>query len=247
MHRRNPADESDTKAILFDLDGTLLVNPMAEFVPAYLNLFCEFVRDLVSPEIFTSSLLEGVQAMESNRDPSSSNEEVFREVFFPRVGIPEDRLAPRLEAFYHDKYPELADLTRPVQGNRQVLEAALRRSLEIVIATNPLFPLTALEQRLAWAGLPVTEYDYSLVTSLELMHAAKPTPEYYLEILNHLSRSPDECLMVGDDWERDILPAMSIGIQVFWIEGEHFPKSDEVHYRLWLGQGSLEDLLGQLV
>ena len=79
--------------------------------------------------------------------------------------------------------------------------------MEVVIATNPLFTRIALEQRLKWANIPVSEFNYSLVAAFEVMHAAKPHPEYYHEILDHLGGKPEEGLMVGDDWERDIAPA----------------------------------------
>jgi FMN phosphatase YigB (HAD superfamily) len=238
---------SDLKAVLLDLDDTLLLNPMAEFIPAYIELFCEFVRDIVSPERFTSSLLSGVQAMEENHDHSLSNEQVFFAEFFSHVGVEESRLKPRLERFYEEEYPKLAILARPARDNLKVVEAAFEASLQVVIATNPLFPRIALDQRLEWANLPVSDFNFALVTSFEEMHAAKPNPEYYLEILDKLGRKPEECVMVGDDWERDILPASSIGIKVFWIKSPNTQLPGPIPSQQYLGQGSLTELLTQTI
>jgi FMN phosphatase YigB (HAD superfamily) len=231
------------KTIFFDLDDTLLVNPMSEFIPAYISLFCAFVRDLVSPEQFTSSLLRGVKAMERNTGSLSSNEQVFFAEFFSQVGVEERKLRPRLDRFYLDEYPKLAKLTKPATGSRRIIECAFQAGLEVVIATNPLFPRIALEQRIEWANIPVTEFQYALVTTFESMHAAKPNTEYYNEILDYLDRKPEECIMIGDDWERDIVPASSVGIRVFWIASAKAAQLSPIPSDLSLGQGSLKDLL----
>ena len=95
------------------------------------------------------------------------------------------------------------------------MEKLLARNTRIVIATNAVFPLTALEQRLAWAGL--RDFDFELITSYEVMHFCKPHPEYYKEILSLIGLPPEECLMVGNDIGED-LPAGTIGIKTFLVE-----------------------------
>jgi len=137
----------------------------------------------------------------------------------------------------------LRPLTRTLPEARPLVEWALERGLQVAIATNPLFPRTAIEQRLEWAGVPVGARwprPYALVTSYEIMHATKANPAYYHEILAHLGRQPGECLMVGDDWERDIAPAASVGIPVYWIAAPgKVPPADDVAL---VGQGMLGDL-----
>lgn len=231
------------KAILLDLDDTLLINPMSRFVPAYMQLICQFSADLVSPEKLSSSLLRGTRAMEKNTDPSTTNETVFFSEFFSSVGVEERVLRPRLERFYVDSYPELESLTHPSPFGRTMVERSFQAGLQVVIATNPLFPRMALEQRIAWADVPLSEFPYSLVTAFDNMHAAKPNPEYYFEILDNIGRNPQDCLMVGDDWDRDIAPAASIGIRVFWIRNQKNETPDNIPPYLWLGQGSLADLI----
>jgi FMN phosphatase YigB (HAD superfamily) len=108
-----------------------------------------------------------------------------------------------------------------------LVEWALDRGLQVVVATNPLFPRVAVEQRLAWAGVPVQEYDYTLVTTYENMHATKSDVAYYREVLGRIDRDADECLMVGDSWKMDIDPAMSVGIYAYWVtEAVRPPRSD---------------------
>jgi FMN phosphatase YigB (HAD superfamily) len=119
--------------------------------------------------------------------------------------------------------------------------------LQVAIATNPMFPRTAVEQRLDWADVPVTEFDYALVTSYEIMHATKANPAYYHEIIERLARQPRECLMVGDDWERDMLPAASIGIPIYWLTRPDdtllpIPPFEQRKGGVLIGQGTLGSL-----
>jgi HAD superfamily hydrolase (TIGR01549 family) len=235
-----PVLNPDFKAILFDLDDTLLVNSMETFVLAYFQALTRHVAHLIPPEKLISELLRGTRAMEANDGTGPTNEEAFAALFYPALGYEQAELKPVFEQFYAEEFPKLQSLTQPVPQARPLIEWAFERGLQVAIATNPLFPRTAVEQRLAWAGIPVSDFDYALVTAYEDMHATKAHPAYYREILGRLGREPQECLMVGDDWERDVAPAASVGIPVYWIVGpdDELPSQDVA----LVGQGTLAEL-----
>jgi putative hydrolase of the HAD superfamily len=46
----------------------------------------------------------------------------------------------------------------------------------------------------------------------------KPHYEIFLAALSLLRQSPEHCLMIGDDWVRDIQPALQLGMQCFQVE-----------------------------
>ena len=101
--------------------------------------------------------------------------------------------------------------------------------------------LGAIEERLAWAGLPVEDNDFALVTHYENMSATKPSQHYYRDILTRIDCSPEECLMVGDNWEWDILPTTAMGMRAFWMaEGREVP---EPLLPGLAGHGELSDVL----
>jgi FMN phosphatase YigB (HAD superfamily) len=236
------------KAILFDLDDTLLGNTMETFVLAYFQALTRHMARLVPPDRLIAELMRATEVMQANDGDAPTNEETFAAVFYPAVGYEQDELEPIFDQFYAQEFPKLRSLTRSFPEARTLVEWAFARGLQVVIATNPLFPRTAIEQRLAWAGVPASEFDYALVTSYEVMHATKAHPAYYREILARISRQPGECLMVGDDWERDIAPAISTGIPAYWIvrAGETLPPLSPSETRedsLLVGQGTLADLL----
>lgn len=226
------------RAILYDLDNTLLQNPMSQFIPAYLQALGEYMADRFAPEVFIHHLLKATEVMTRNTDPARSNAEAFDAAFFPALGASREELAPLFEDFYANRFPHLRRLTQPLPAARPLMEWTFAHGFQVVIATNPLFPLTAIAQRLEWAGVPASEFPYELITSYEVMHATKPHPAYYREIARRIGRAPEECLIVGDDWEGDIHPARSIGMAAYWIAApDAVPPADPPP----AGQGSLAD------
>ena len=53
-------------------------------------------------------------------------------------------------------------------------------------------------------------------TSKEL-GAAKPDPQFFREIIRLLEVEPCECIMVGNSYEKDIVPARSVGMRTVWL------------------------------
>jgi len=204
------------RAVLFDLDDTLLGNPMERFLPVYFDALGQHLADLVPPERLIRELMRATEAMNANLDPASTNEKVFASVFYPAVPCDRETLKAAFEAFYVEEFPKLRGVTERRDAARSLVSSALERGLKVVVATNPLFPRIAVEERLAWAGVPVAEFDYALVTTYETMHTTKSSLLYYREILQRLEVLPREALMVGDDWDLDVIPASSIGLHVYW-------------------------------
>ena len=227
------------EAVLFDLDDTLLGNSMDVFLPAYFQTLTNYVDQLVPKQRFMRELMKATDAMNARRDGRSTNEEAFAAAFYPAVGLDRTRLEPVFEQFYAEEFPRLRSLTQKRPEARRLVDWARDTGLQVVVATNPLFPRVAVEQRLEWAGVPVQEFDYALVTTYENMHATKSDVAYYREILARLDREPDECLMVGDSLNMDIAPAMSIGIYGYWVtEAARAPRSGAE----LVGVGTLQQL-----
>jgi len=203
------------RAVLFDLDDTLLENDMHRFVKAYFGLLAPHMAHLVPPKEFVSALFQATAAMIQNGDPSLTNRQVFIDHFFPRVGRTAEEMMHLFDDFYAGPYGTLRSLTRPSPSARATIQTAIDMGCDVVIATNPIFPETAIRQRMEWAD--ISDFPFRLVTSYEVMHSAKPNLHYYKEILSLIDRGPEECIMVGDDWGNDMVPAMKAGMQVFWV------------------------------
>jgi len=205
------------RAVLLDLDDTLIDNPMDTFIPAYFAALEAFVSGVVEPGVFIEELLRATRAMDGNQGSGPTNEEVFAAAFYPRLGVPREQMEPLLERFYREAFPGLEPLIGKRPAAPKIIEWAHSRGLQVVIATNPLFPRTAIEQRMAWGDVGVDRFDFELVTSYENCHATKSHPAYFSEIVENLGRGPAECLMVGDNWGWDVACAAKAGVPAFWI------------------------------
>jgi len=201
--------------LLLDLDGTLLPMDMDEFLGAYLRLLASRMAGYMPPDRFVRELLASTEAMIHNLDPDRTNEEVFMHDFFLRTGLPEAEVRSIFDDFYASDFRALIDYTRPSPLARLIVEEARRRGLELVIATNPLFPRRAIQERMRWAG--VADQPFRLVTTYEEMHFCKPYPHYYQEILERLGVGADECVMAGNDVEEDLV-ARRVGMRTFLVE-----------------------------
>ena len=228
-------------AILFDLDDTLLANPMATFVPAYFRALTEYMADELPPRLLVDQLLLATRAMDEDRDPERSNEQAFVEAFFPGLGRDPSQLKPVFDRFYEEAFPGLRRLTGQVPGAREAVRWALDGGRQVVIATNPLFPRTAILQRIEWAGLTLDELPIDLVTTYENMHATKVCPAYYEEIAERLGRRPAECVMVGDNWSWDVAHSMAAGMAAWWIAGPEAALPNPLLHIL--GRGSLAEFV----
>lgn len=228
------------RAILFDLDDTLLGNEIDRFMPEYFALLGQYAQPVLPDQrAFLGNLVQSTQETIRNTDPSLTNADVFWDTFQSLTGQTRVELEPFFAGFYEQEFPRLRATCQPRPESVALVTAALERGLKVVVATNPLFPRTAIEQRLEWAGVPVDRFDYALVTTYENMHATKPQLAYYREILDGIGVEPGEALMVGDDWKNDIAPAAALGIHTYWLAAEDAAAPDPI---LVDRRGSLADL-----
>lgn len=226
------------QAVLFDLDDTLLGNKVETFVPQYFHLLGRYAAALMPGERFIDELLACTDLTIKSQDPHLTNHQVFWQAFTHRTGLDGAETEAFFSAFYEDQFEQLRPYTQTRPCARALLQGCFDAGLQVVIATNPLFPRRAIEHRLAWAGVPVTEFDYALVTSLENMHATKPNPAYYREILSLIDCPPQAALMVGDSWKNDILPARQVGLFTYYVPPDEAPVPEATAVDGW---GSLDE------
>jgi FMN phosphatase YigB (HAD superfamily) len=203
--------------LLFDLDGTLLDNEIDKFIPVYLKLFASHVAPHLPPQKFVAELLSGTRQMMTNNDFRLTLEEKFGAHFYTAMGVTKEKIEPTLNEFYEKRFGELRAETKVIPSARAAVEWAAQSGFKVGIATNALFPRSAIVQRLDWADVSAHEFNYRVITTFEFMHFAKPSPEYYAETLAWIDARPEETLMIGNEWKNDIAPAHQVGINTFWV------------------------------
>ena len=164
--------------------------------------------------------------------------------FYQGLGVSRDELAPELEMFYRDVFPELRDIIDVRPDAVALIDEAVSRGYRIVIATNPLFPETAIYQRLVWGNLSPDEYSFELIANWGTFHFAKPNPAYFAEVLAKLGWPSGPVIMVGDHPENDIKGASLFGLSTFWLEMDSFEgESIDPEKVAATGRGSLSDII----
>lgn len=208
-----------TMTVLFDLDDTLLMNSMDVFLPAYLKALSAHLQDRFPGSMLIQQLMAATHLMMANKNPGQTLESTFDGAFYPALGVTKEEMRPAIESFYREVFPSLRELTEQRPEAIKLVNEAVRRGYQVVVATNPLFPRTAIHQRLAWAGLPPSEIPFSLITSYEDFHFAKPLPSFYAEIIAQLGWPPGQIVMVGNSLEEDIRPASQLNLPTYWVDG----------------------------
>ena len=203
------------KAVLFDLDGTLLPMDQNEFLKGYFGLLTKkMVASGYDAATFMKALLTGTDAMVVN-DGTKTNEAVFWQEF-GKFYTPETLPSMTLfDEFYAQDFPKTAAFCSYDARPRAIVDLVKSKGLVTVLATAPAFPAIATETRMGYVGLKPT--DFSLYTTYENCTYCKPNPNYYREVLGRIGYAPEKCLMVGNDVTDDMIPAREVGMQVFLL------------------------------
>jgi FMN phosphatase YigB (HAD superfamily) len=203
--------------ILFDLDNTLLGNEMNDFIPAYLQALAGRMAHVADPTVLIKTLLSATRQMIENTSPEKTLERKFDEAFFPPLNLIRDEVQSIIDDFYKEDFPMLQRLTQRLPEAVKVIQQIVERGDQAAVATNPLFPLTAIQQRLSWAGLPADQTPFVIIPSYETFHFAKPNPAFYAELLAQLGWPKLPVIMVGNDIDSDISAARKLELPVFWV------------------------------
>lgn len=203
------------KAILFDLDGTLLPMDMDEFMTGYFKELTTKIDTDINPEKFKGYIWKSTKDMITSLDEKKTNQDIFFESFNQLVEGDMYKYKEKFDIFYRDHFPILEQYTKPDPIVKEIIEYLKEKGIKLVIATNPVFPLEAVEHRIGWAELD--KNDFELITSYENMHFTKPNIQYYKEILNKIEVEPDHAMMVGNDMGEDIV-ASKTGMDTYYID-----------------------------
>ena len=195
----------NVKHILFDLDGTLLPMVQDEFVKFYMPLLAKSYISAgvrVDPRAFIGAVWQGYEAMVKN-DGSRTNREAFWSYMEDLLPLSTEESEKLALDFYANDFNQAVKSTSPSPYADKIVKAARARGIHTYLATNPVFPRCATMNRIRWAGMDAR--DFELITTYEDYSYCKPNVEYFRTILNELGLDPEECLMVGNDVEEDLV------------------------------------------
>ena len=202
------------KAVLFDLDGTLLPMDMDTFVNAYFGLLVKKLAPLgYNGEKLIASIWSGTKAMVLNNG-KKTNEDVFWDYFCSVFGKEAINDQPVFDEYYRNDFNKVKEVCGYNEKANVTVKTLKEKGLRLVLATNPIFPKIATQNRAKWAGLDINDFEF--YTTYENSCHCKPNVDYYKDVLSALAVKPEECLMIGNDVTEDMI-AETLGMKVFLL------------------------------
>lgn len=212
------------KAVIFDLDGTLLPMNEEKFTRGYFGLLYKNARPFgYEKELFVKTILTGTHFMKNNNG-SKTNEKVFWDYFASIYG--EDKLKDKaiFDKFYLTDFEKTKSFCGENPFAKEIVEYCKNKVGKVILASNPVFPKEAMDWRLKFAGLNPEDFDY--VSDYSNSSYCKPNPMFLKEILRKLQLKEDEVVYFGNNEIEDGRPAEELGIKVYMV-GDDIVEDEE--------------------
>ncbi len=190
---------SDIKAVLFDMDGTMVDNNVF-----HMKAFQEFCRrhgyDLSEEEFKTK--LSGKR-----------NSEILRNMFGKDITDEQiKQYGDDKEAIYREMY---APHIKPVEGLHDFIQTLKKRNIKVAVATSG----QEKNRRFVFEKLGFLD-TFDVVTGEEHIVKGKPDPEIFLNTADKLGVSPKHCL-VFEDSPSGVKGAKNAGMKVIGLSTTH--------------------------
>ncbi len=232
---------NNRNTIFFDLDGTLLSLSQEEFVNNYFKkLAIKLTPFGFEKDLLISSIWGGMKAMYAN-DGSRTNDKAFWEVFERLANTKREDIEDAFKDFYKNEFDGVKEILTDKVSHRSLIENLKEKGYALVLSTNPVFPIEAVETRLAWIDLKPEDFSY--ITTFDNSSYCKPKIGYYEEILEKINKKPGECIMIGNSVAEDMITeklGFEVGLVTTHLENDQ--NADISRYP----HGSLEEVASRL-
>lgn len=199
------------KAILFDLDATLIPFDQAEMSREFFACARQYENE-GGPKGFGDAFTYAFAETKKNSG-KCLNKEVFDRCFAEKLPVCDiDKL---MDDFYTTVFTKTKKVVRFRGSEKEMLRTLRDCGKTVICATNPVFPMSATVTRMEWAGICPEDFDF--VTLHYTNKYCKPRAEYFLEILHRFDLLPSEVIMIGND-TLDDLGALHAGIRTVLID-----------------------------
>ncbi len=212
------------KAVLFDMDETLLDINLGAFCALWAKDVSEILADIGRKNQLATLVRLGAAFYALNRNDRKGTDNRTNRAFFNEeikrtchVDLSDPVVFEALECYEHEVLPRKGRAVsgaRPRAGAHEALQACRDRGLKVALLTNPSFTEAGIRCRMGWAEIDKAPFE--LVTTMDNCTRVKPSPVYYLECLEKLGLEPHEALMVGNDLKRDF-PTPDCGLRTAYV------------------------------
>jgi beta-phosphoglucomutase len=188
-------EKFETKAVIFDLDGTLLDNN-SYHLKSWLEYLKSIGRD-ISKEEYNANI------------NGRTNKDVIQYIYKRKMSEEEIwKYTLEKEALYRELYKPFI---KPLSGLVNFLEILKEKNIPMAIATSGIQPNIDF----MFEEVPIKKYFKEVVNSSHITKG-KPDPEIYLKVASLLKLAPKNCL-VFEDAVVGIRSAKAAGMKVIAV------------------------------
>ncbi len=191
------------KVILFDLDGTLYKNP-------------EVRKKFAEAAYHALAKLKKISVEEAKSMIEERRENLKEKHGFPvpytltliRFGMPVE--------MWHKENIDFFDPRDYLSQNGELKEMllGLRKRCRLAILTNN----NEVQAQRILEALEVRDL-FDRVFSYNSFKTMKPNPDFFKKAAKEMDVNPDECLVVGDRYSVDLIPAQDLGMKIYEVKG----------------------------
>ena len=197
------------RAILFDMGGTLDGDGL-HWLERFLALYKSFGVEL-SRETIREAFDDAERKSSLDESIASSNLKEMIELHvqwqLAHLGLTDRALRQHLvEGF-------ITPVRKAAADNAQLLATLVERGFELGVVSNGCGNVQQLCEDFGYTPF------LSIIVDSRLVGLFKPDPAIFLHAAEKLGGNPDTIMMVGDSFERDVVPAKKAGMKTAWLEG----------------------------
>lgn len=199
---------------LIDLDGTLINLDWRKNMSQYYKKIKRILPDLGANLTYFYAIRWAAKKMMADESGDMLNIEKFFKYLARATKIPDEKNREMYFKFYYESFSDFKGDIAEVDGAHDLIKICKKNGMKLVLATNPVFPLQAVSERLSWGKFDAEDFD--LITHIQNFSHCKPSTQYFLEILKRIGGKIEDTFMVGDDHYYDIKPCQKLGIKTWW-------------------------------
>ncbi len=233
------------KAVIFDLDGTLLPMNEEEFTKVYFGLlYKKAVPFGYKKEEFVNAIMKGTYLMRKN-DGSATNEEVFWGCFAKIFG--EDKLKDKkiFDEFYLQEFEQTKVSCGFNPKAKELIDFCRKNFQYVILASNPIFPKEAMEWRVKFAGIDPEVFDF--MTDYSNSRYCKPNKNFLLGVMDKFSLKPNEVVYIGNSEIEDGVMAKELGVQVLMLGDQIIKDESEKYTYDYVSYDEVENKLEKII
>lgn len=205
---------SSSPTVLWDLDGTLVRFYERTFKVLMPLAAAHAFSDVLAPWQFLTVLRSVLPEVRANKT-SMTNHTLLCERVAACTNLSATDVDAHMKRLAVDTFPKLRRCFAPEPAATLLVSRLATAGCRQVVATNPLWPLPTVLDRLTWGGLDANRFAF--ITHGEAMTRSKPSVAFYEELLDKINATPSECVLVGNHPGKDGAAAQA-GIPTFILD-----------------------------